>query len=104
MRHRARRRRQVSRKCLDKSFVRVSHRQILEVISSMNVLAARVRNATADETDEQFFVDRSSSLLRRTAAVAAAATAEAEAVDREARFPKAAIDAARQQQLLGVQI
>src|SRR6202012_3421562 len=70
----------------------------------MNVHATGVRNATADEADQQFFVDRSSSWLRRTAAVAAAATAEAEAVDREARFPKAAIDAARQQQLLGVQI
>ena len=70
----------------------------------MNVHETRFRDAVADETSEQFVVDRSSSLLRRTAAVAATATAEAEAVDREARFPKAAIDAARQQRLLGVQI
>jgi len=34
----------------------------------------------------------------------AAASAEAEAVDRDARFPKAAIDAARSQKLLGIQI
>ena len=57
----------------------------------------------ADETSEQFFLDRSS-FAQRTAAVAAAAAAEAEDVDRDARFPKAAIDAARQQKLLGVQI
>jgi acyl-CoA dehydrogenase len=81
-----------------------SHRQILEVVSAMNVHETRFRNTAADETSEQPFVDRSSSFLRRTADVAAAATAEAEAVDREARFPKAAIDAARAQRLLGVQI
>jgi acyl-CoA dehydrogenase len=70
----------------------------------MNVHETRFHNAATDETSEQLFVDRSSSFLRRTAAVAAAATAEAEAVDREARFPQAAIDEARLQKLMGVQI
>jgi acyl-CoA dehydrogenase len=55
------------------------------------------------KTSEQFVLDQSS-FFQRTAIVAAAAATEAEAVDREARFPKAAIDAARRQRLLGVQI
>ena len=63
----------------------------------MNVHETRTRNA------EQPFLDRSS-FLQRTASVAAAAAAEAEDVDRQARFPKAAIDTARAQRLLGVQI
>ena len=69
----------------------------------MNVQEARFRASVADQSSEQFLLDRSS-LLQRTAVVATAAAAEAEAVDREARFPKAAIDAARQQKLLGSQI
>jgi acyl-CoA dehydrogenase len=69
----------------------------------MNVQEARFHTSAADKTGEPIFLDRSS-FLQRTAAVAAAAAAEADAVDRDARFPKAAIDAARQQQLLGVQI
>jgi acyl-CoA dehydrogenase len=71
--------------------------------SAMNVQEARFRSSAADEASEPFVLDRSS-LQRRTAVVAAAAAAEAEDVDREARFPKAAIDTARQQKLLGVQI
>jgi acyl-CoA dehydrogenase len=47
---------------------------------------------------------RAESILERSAKVAAVAAAEAEAVDRAASFPKAAIDAARTHQLLGVQI
>ena len=43
-------------------------------------------------------------ILQRTAKVAAVAAADAEEVDRAASFPKAAIDAARLHQLLGVQI
>jgi acyl-CoA dehydrogenase len=74
-----------------------------EGISAMNVQEARLRNAVAETTSEQFLPDRSS-FVPRTALVAAAATAEAEAVDRDARFPQAAIDAARQQRLLGSQI
>jgi len=69
----------------------------------MNVQQARLRSPTKHSTSEQFFIDRSS-FPQRTAAVATAAAAEAEAVDRDARFPQKAIDAARQQKLLGVQI
>ena len=69
----------------------------------MNVQEARLRNAVAEKTSEQFILD-SSSFPQRIAAVAAAAGAEAEAVDREARFPQKALDAAREQRLLGVQI
>src|SRR6185437_1687460 len=69
----------------------------------MNVQETRLRNAAAGKISEQFIVDRSS-FPQRTAAVAAAAAAEAEEVDRDARFPKVAIDTARQQRLLGVQI
>jgi acyl-CoA dehydrogenase len=68
----------------------------------MNVQVVRSRSA-ADQSAEQSFPDRSS-FLQRTASVAAAATAEAEDVDRQARFPQAAIDATRTQKLLGVQI
>jgi acyl-CoA dehydrogenase len=69
----------------------------------MNVQEA-LRVSLADKASEQLFLDQSSSFSLRSAAVAAVAAAEAEDVDRSARFPKAAIDAARQQQLLGVQI
>ena len=68
----------------------------------MNVQIVRSRSA-ADSSGEQSFPDRSS-FLQRTASVAAAAAAEAEDVDRQARFPQAAIDAARAQKLLGIQI
>jgi acyl-CoA dehydrogenase len=67
----------------------------------MNV-HARSRDA-ANRSSEPSFPDRSS-FLPRTAGVAAAAAAEAEDVDRQARFPQAAIDAARAQKLLGIQI
>jgi acyl-CoA dehydrogenase len=69
----------------------------------MNVQEASFRSAVPHETSEQFLLDRSS-FVQRTASVAAAAAAEAEAVDRDARFPQAAIDTARQQKLLGIQI
>jgi acyl-CoA dehydrogenase len=69
----------------------------------MNIQEAKLRSAV-DRTSELLLPDRGSSLLQRTANVAAAAAAEAEEVDRDARFPKAAIDAARQQKLLGIQI
>src|SRR5258708_2733059 len=72
-------------------------------VSIMNVQQARFRDTPVDQTSEQFIPDRSS-FPQRTAAVVAAASAEAEAVDRDARFPKAAIDAARSQKLLGIQI
>ena len=69
----------------------------------MNVQDTRLRSVAAEKTSEPFLIDRSS-FPQRTAAVATAAAAEAEAVDRDARFPQAAIDAARQQTLLGIQI
>src|ERR1700742_5025676 len=69
----------------------------------MNVQHANFRNPGADEADEQFILDRSS-FPQRTAAVAAAAASEAEEVDRHARFPQKAIDTARAERLLGVQI
>ena len=69
----------------------------------MNVQEARFRDTAADQTREPFFVDRSS-FPQRAAAVASVAAAEAEQVDRDARFPQTAIDTARQQRLLGIQI
>jgi acyl-CoA dehydrogenase len=70
----------------------------------MSVQEASLRDSAADNVSDQFLLDRNSSFLPRTAAVAAAAAAEAADVDREGRFPKAAIDVARQQKLLGAQI
>ena len=67
----------------------------------MNV-HARSRNTT-DLSNPPSFID-SASFLPRTAAVAAVAAAEATDVDCQARFPQAAIDAARAQKLLGAQI
>src|SRR6202000_1048780 len=71
------------------------------VVSVMNLQV--VRSSAADQSVEQSFPDRSS-FPQRTASVAAAAAAEAEDVDRQARFPQAALDAARAQKLLGIQI
>jgi acyl-CoA dehydrogenase len=73
----------------------------------MNVQEARScdsasRDCSADDINEQLVL--SSSFVQRTAAVAAVAAKEAVEVDRDARFPQAAIDAARQQKLLGAQI
>jgi acyl-CoA dehydrogenase len=69
----------------------------------MNVQEAKFRKPATEASSEPHFPDRSS-FLERTAAVAAAAAAEAEVVDRDARFPQKAFDAARQQKLLGIQI
>ena len=69
----------------------------------MNVQQANFRDASTEKTGEQFIPDRSS-LPQRIAAVTAAAATEADEVDRGARFPQKAIDAARTQRLLGVQI
>src|ERR1700733_2653082 len=68
----------------------------------MNLQQTRSRGA-ADTTNRQLISDLGSFLVR-TAVVAAAAGAEADDVDRHARFPQKAIDAARTQRLLGVQI
>ena len=70
----------------------------------MNMQEARFRDLAASETGEHLFLETGPSLIQRTASVAAVAAAEADDVDRAARFPKAAIDSARQQTLLGIQI
>src|SRR3954451_9655057 len=77
---------------------------LLEVISLMNMQEARFRDLATSEASEQLLLEAGPSLIQRTASVAAVAAAEADDVDSEARFPKAAIDAARQQKLLGIQI
>jgi acyl-CoA dehydrogenase len=70
----------------------------------MNVQETRIRNSAASDATEGLLLERGSLFQERTTAVATAAAAEAEEVDLEARFPKAAIDAARAQKLLGMQI
>src|SRR5690348_2507582 len=67
----------------------------------MNVQEASLR--ITDERSEAL-LNRGPSFQERTATVAAAAAADAEEVDAKARFPKAAIDAARDRKLLGAQI
>ena len=69
----------------------------------MNVQQGSFRDAVADKTSEPFVLDQGS-FRQRAASVAATAAAEADDVDRDARFPQSAIDTARQQKLLGVQI
>jgi len=68
----------------------------------MNVQDASIRSRS--ETSEPILLDHGLSFVERTATVAAAAAAEAEEVDLKGRFPKAAIDAARERKLLGAQI
>src|SRR6201992_3569659 len=68
----------------------------------MNLQEASPRDSATDDISEQLLL--SSSFMQRTAAGAAIAAKDAVEVDRDARFPKAAIDAARQQKLLGAQI
>ena len=70
----------------------------------MNVHETRFGRPDPDQGIDQLVIDRDSSFVERGAAVAATAGAEAEDVDRKGRFPKAAIDAAREQKLLGMQI
>jgi acyl-CoA dehydrogenase len=67
----------------------------------MNLLKPLIRDA-ADQSSTQC-ISRSS-FPQRIATVVAAAAADAEDVDRTARFPQKAIDAARDARLLGVQI
>src|SRR5215469_13701627 len=64
----------------------------------MNVQETRFR------IPDDVSLQRGASFQERVAAVASAAAADAEEVDREGRFPKAAIDAAREHKLLGAQI
>jgi acyl-CoA dehydrogenase len=70
----------------------------------MNIQAADFGNKVANDTGERLLLDRGTAFIKRTTAVAAIAAAEAADVDQKARFPKAAIDAAREQKLLGMQI
>ncbi len=63
-----------------------------------------VQHAKPAADDDYLLMDRGSLFQQRTAAVVAAAAAEAEEVDRDARFPRAAFDAAREQKLLGMLI
>jgi acyl-CoA dehydrogenase len=70
----------------------------------MSMQDTRLRDTDAGHIGQPFALDQNPSFLPRTAAVAAIAAADAVAVDRDACFPQAAIDAARQQQLLGAQI
>ena len=65
----------------------------------MNLQQTRTRGTTNRQS-----ISDLGALLVRTAGVTAAAAAEADDVDRGARFPQKAIDAARTQRLLGVQI
>ena len=70
----------------------------------MSVQEARLRDSVSADLSEQFLFDRTASFTQRTAAVAAIAAVDAAEVDREGRFPQAAIDAARKERLLGAQI
>src|ERR1700726_495771 len=69
----------------------------------MNVQEVQFRNFAPESSRVSFSADRAS-FRQRAAAVAEAAATEVEAVDREARFPRKAIDAARKERLLGAQI
>jgi acyl-CoA dehydrogenase len=69
----------------------------------MNVQEIQFRNFAPESSRVPFYPDRAS-FRQRAAAVAEAAATEVEAVDREARFPWKAIDAARKERLLGAQI
>jgi acyl-CoA dehydrogenase len=82
---------------------RLGSRRTLETYRHMNVQPARFRNSSAGEAIEPI-VPEAAVFLPRIAAAAAAAAADAAAVDREGRFPTSAIDAARQNRLLGVLI
>src|SRR6202047_1984903 len=69
----------------------------------MNVQEVQFRNSAPESSRVSFSADRAS-FRQRAAAGAEAAATEGEAVDREARFPRKAIDAARKERLLGAQI
>jgi len=70
----------------------------------MNIQDSALRAPSAAEPDARSVLDGTGIFAQRIAAVAAVAAAEADDVDRNARFPAAAIDAARRQKLLGAQI
>ena len=70
----------------------------------MNVHQTRQLDQATEHPSEQLLLDREASLQQRAATVAAVAAKDAPDVDRQARFPQAAIDAARAQKLMGMQI
>jgi acyl-CoA dehydrogenase len=70
----------------------------------MNVQQSSFRNPVAGTRGPHPLLDHGASFQERTANVTAIAAADAENVDREGRFPKPAIDAARERKLLGAQI
>lgn len=73
---------------------------IMAIVTESSVRKFKAAVETRSAGNQEF----SASLAQRVAAVAAIAAADADSVDREARFPKAAIDAARHYKLLGAQI
>jgi alkylation response protein AidB-like acyl-CoA dehydrogenase len=70
----------------------------------MTINEARLHDAPSLMAAEPLLIDRGALFLQRTAIVAATAAADADDVDRKARFPKTALDAARREKLLGMQI
>jgi acyl-CoA dehydrogenase len=70
----------------------------------MNVHQTRQLDQATEHPSEQLLLDREASLQQRAAIVATTAAKDATDVDRQARFPQAAIDAARAQKLMGMQI
>jgi acyl-CoA dehydrogenase len=70
----------------------------------MNVQQTSFRNPVAGTGGPHPLLGQGASFQERTAKVAAIAAADAEDVDREGRFPRPAIDAARERKLLGAQI
>ncbi len=69
----------------------------------MNIQDAKLRDFVLESGRAPLSPDRPS-FRQRVDIVAAVAASESEAVDREARFPQKAIDAARKEKLLGAQI
>jgi acyl-CoA dehydrogenase len=69
----------------------------------MNMQDAKLRDFVLESGQAPLAPDRPS-FRQRVDIVAAVAASESEAVDREARFPQKALDAARKEKLLGAQI
>ena len=69
----------------------------------MNIQDAKLRDFVLESGQAPLSPDRPS-FRQRVDIVAAVAASESEAVDRDARFPQKAIDAARSERLLGAQI
>src|SRR5690242_19267673 len=70
----------------------------------MSLQGSVLRNLPTDKARGAGVAEKGRSFLERAAKVAAVASSEANDVDRTARFHKAAIEKAREQALLAVQI